>query len=276
VQADQLIDCIDPVYGFTAGEVQVRAEPVLFEPPSTILTFNRSIEIRNLTYGYETDQDPVLRGLSLSLKKGTITGISGETGAGKSTLVNIILRLIDQHEGEILVDGTPVDANLAAWRAMMGYVEQSPFILRGTIRENVAFGEPLDAVDEQKLFQSIEQAGLNAFVASLPDGVDSAISEDGGNISGGQRQRLAIARALYRDAQVLLLDEATSDLDADSVEDVLDSVQRLQARGLTVILVSPQQQTLRRCDELYELEQGKLVSRTPPTTSSDFSRDSGP
>jgi ABC-type multidrug transport system fused ATPase/permease subunit len=216
-----------------------------------------AVRIEDVSFTYEGSGAPVLSNLSLSVGVGECIGLMGASGAGKSTLVDLLLGLLAPGAGRITVDGQDIAGRLREWQAAVGYVPQATFLLDDTIRANVAFGVERSRVDDERVWQALAGAQLAEFVRAQPQQLDARVGERGVRISGGQRQRTAIARALYRDPAVLVLDEATSALDTPTEEEFMDAVFRLRGQK-TLIIVAHRLSTLRRCDRICVLEGGQL------------------
>ena len=224
------------------------------------MPFNRDITFSDLSFAYEDADTPVLLDLSLEVKKGEQVGFIGESGSGKTTLLRIILRLLHETEGELKVDGVPVDKeNERSWQMNIGYVQQDVTLLEGTLLDNVAFGAEEDEIDLEKVMRVIEKARLANFVSKLPQGIYTGIGEFGSKLSGGQRQRIAIARALYKEAEVFVFDEATSALDSQTEMEITESINELARDNKTIFIVAHRITTLQGCDRIYELESGKIA-----------------
>lgn len=199
---------------------------------------------------------PVLEGIDLDVRAGERLALVGPSGAGKTTLMRLVPRLLEPNSGRLLLDEVPLrDWSLHSLRQQIAYVGQDVVLLNDTVGANVAFG---DAVDPQRAWAALEAAALADFVRSLPGGLDAPVGHNGSQLSGGQRQRLSIARALYRDAPVLILDEATSALDAESERLVQEAIDRLM-EGRTTIVIAHRLATIAHCDRIAVLDQGKLV-----------------
>ena len=229
---------------------ETRSEDVIPIP------FNDRISLKNVTFGFDDGAAPVINGLDLEIPKGCRLGIKGRTGAGKTTLFNILLGLYTPQEGSLYVDGEKITAdNLARWHKIIGYVPQDVFIADSTIIQNVALGCDPDRIDRDKVINALEQASLMDFVNGLPDGIDTRIGEMGSRMSGGQRQRLGIARALYKNASVLFFDEATSSLDTQTESQVNKAIEQLSSNdnSLTIIVISHRESTLEFCDRILAL-----------------------
>lgn len=224
------------------------------------IRFNNVISVRNISWKYADNFDYVLEDVSLDIRRGEAIAFIGASGAGKTTLADILLGLLVPEKGRITVDGMDIFANPVLWSKMVGYVPQSLFLLDDAIRNNIAFGVPEEEIDEDKVYKSLEEAQLKYFVENLPEGLDTNLGEQGLKVSGGQRQRIAIARALYFDPEILILDEATSALDTDIETAVMESVEALHGQK-TLIIVAHRLSTIRKCDKIYEVVNRKLVLR---------------
>jgi ABC-type multidrug transport system fused ATPase/permease subunit len=224
------------------------------------IRLRQSLELRNVGFSYEGSERTVIDDLSLVIRANTTVGFVGSTGAGKTTIVDIILGVLEPVRGEMLVDGTRVDgSNVRRWQRTLGYVPQDIFLIDDTVRANVAFGVPPDQIDDAAVERAARMAKLHDFVVTeLPGGYDTQIGERGVRLSGGQRQRVAIARALYRDPDLLVLDEATSALDTETERAVMDAVHNL-AQAKTIILIAHRLSTVRECDCIYLLDRGRIA-----------------
>ncbi len=235
------------------------AAPAVTDTHSRAIPFGASIELSQITYAYAGVATPALNGISLTIQRGESVGFVGTSGAGKSTLVDIFLGLLAPDSGEVRVDGKGIQDNLRNWQDQIGYVPQSIFLTDDTVRRNVAFGLADDQIDTAAVQRAIDAAQLDEFVASLPEGLETLVGERGIRLSGRQRQRIGIARALYHDPAVLVLDEATSALDSATELGVMQAVTALQGRK-TILIVAHRLSTVEHCDRLYRLEQGRLVT----------------
>lgn len=222
------------------------------------LDFNSALKINNITWKYPAGHEAVLRNLSLEIKKGQSVALIGPSGAGKTTLADVILGLLRPQEGQILLDGVDVYENLPNWSKIIGYVPQAVYLTDDTIRNNVAFGIYEDKIDEDKIWKALAEAQLADFVRGLDDGLDTMVGERGVRLSGGQRQRIAIARALYENPAILVLDEATAALDNETETAVMESIDSLHG-SKTMIIVAHRLTTIRNCDAIYEIQNGIAV-----------------
>lgn len=221
------------------------------------LEVTREIRLENITYKYPNTNVLIFDHADMNIPIGSSVGIVGTTGAGKSTIVDILLGLLQMESGRILADGTDVNGHYAAWLKNIGYIPQTIFMIDDSIRKNVAFGVPEEEIDDEKVWRALKEAALDDFVKSLPDGVETGIGERGIRISGGQRQRISIARALYEDPEVLVLDEATSALDNETEAAIMDSINRLHGRK-TLVIIAHRLQTIEKCDMVYRVAMGKI------------------
>jgi ABC-type multidrug transport system fused ATPase/permease subunit len=196
------------------------------------------------------------KNISLTIRKGERVAIMGNSGEGKTTLLLVLLRFLKETEGKMLVDGNVlVDEN--GWRKILGYVPQDPYIIDGTLCENVAFGIPAEEIDRSKVLQLMTDLDMNDLVQQLPNGIDSRIGERGSKLSGGQKQRLAIARALYVDADILLLDEATNQVHNSLESEIMEHLAHIAGKKKTIVMVTHKVQT-NFFDTVYLLEKGSL------------------
>lgn len=221
------------------------------------LKFEEGIELRGVEFHYETGSE-VLKGIDLVIHRGESIGIVGTTGAGKSTLIDLILGLLHPTAGEIQVDGQPLHLELRSWRASLGLVPQSIFLLDDTMRRNIAYGIKDTAIDNQALNDAVELSQLRSFIDGLPEGLDTVVGERGVRISGGQRQRVAIARALYRKPEVLIFDEGTASLDNLTEAALLRALEDLKGTH-TIITVAHRLTTVKSCDRIILLSDGEIV-----------------
>ena len=220
-------------------------------------TFSDTIELRDLCFQFDDATTPTFNSLSLNIHKGECVGIRGTSGVGKTTLFNLILGLYRPTAGGIYIDGEELtDKNIRKWQNSIGYVSQNVFIADMTLAENIALGSDADTIDLDRVQRVIELADLREFVASLPDGLNSRIGEQGSRLSGGQRQRIGIARALYKSADVLFFDEATSSLDGRTEENINTAIKRLseEDKTLTIVIIAHRESSLEYCNRVITLE----------------------
>jgi ATP-binding cassette, subfamily B, bacterial PglK len=225
------------------------------------ISFNKRIELRNISYSYKGSDGleiEILKEINLTINKGSVIGIIGDTGVGKSTLVDIIMGLLVNIEGEILVDGVQIDrTNVSGWRSNIAHVPQEIFLKDDTITSNIAFGSDNDTVIESEVDKAIECAQLSTFIEKRNGGVNYKVGERGANLSGGQKQRIGIARAIYKNADLMVLDEATSALDLKTEEKVISMLGKLE-KSMTIIMIAHRMETLRKCDNIYRVSKNGL------------------
>ncbi len=222
--------------------------------------FTDSIKIKNVRYHYPDSEDMVIDGADFEIKKGTSVAFIGSSGAGKSTMADIILGLLSPSYGKVEADGLNIHKNMDTWHKEIGYIPQVIYLSDDTIRNNVAFGICEDEIREEAVIEAVKKAQLFEFIEELPDGLDTFVGDRGVRLSGGQRQRIGIARALYHDPEVLVLDEATSALDHDTELAVMESIENLQGTK-TMIIIAHRLSTIRNVDVIFEVEDGKIVMR---------------
>lgn len=232
-----------------------KSKPV--ETADVSLELKKEIQIRNLSFRYPDASENVLENISFTIPKNRSIAFIGPSGAGKTTLADIILGVLEPTAGQICVDGIDIQNCMSAWHKNIGYIPQSIYLMDASIRENVAFGIPEEQIDETCLRRALEEAQLKEFVDSLPEGLDTVIGESGVRLSGGQRQRIGIARALYNDPDVLVLDEATSALDNETEKAVMDAIDRL-AGNKTLIIIAHRLTTITNCDVIYEVKDRQI------------------
>jgi len=225
--------------------------------PTIIDDFQNSISIEKLSYKYENTEKKVLNNINLNIKKGDLVGFIGKTGSGKSTLINLIIGLLIPLEGNILVDGIPINNNIKAWQKNIGYVPQNIYLTDNTIKNNIAFGIEDKDIDLEKINNAVKLAQLENYIASLENGLDTIVGERGVKISGGERQRIGIARALYNNPPVLILDEATSSLDINTEADFMIAINNLY-KLKTILIIAHRLSTIEQCDVVYEIKNGLL------------------
>lgn len=222
------------------------------------LELRKNISFDGITYSYPGSEVKILDKADLEIPIGSSVGIVGTTGAGKSTLVDILLGLLKPSEGVIRADGNDIRDNYRGFLKNVGYIPQMIFMLDDTIRNNVAFGISPEEQSEERIWEALKEAALDDFVRGLPDGLDTGIGERGIRISGGQRQRIGIARALYGDPEVLILDEATSALDNETESLIMESINRFMGRK-TLVIIAHRLQTIEKCDMVFRVGDGRIT-----------------
>src|SRR5262245_42492522 len=226
------------------------------------ITFSDRIEINELTYSYRDGSNAAVDRVTLAIPRGTTVAFVGTSGAGKTTLVNLLLGLLEPTHGQILVDGISISCNLPGWQRQLGYIPQDIYLSDDALRRNVAFGVPDQEIDDAAIWQALESAQLASFVRALPDQLETMVGERGVRISAGQRQRIGIARALYHDPDLLVLDEATSALDTETERQVVSSVTSL-SKTKTIIMVAHRLTTVRSASVIYVLSGGRIAGSGP-------------
>lgn len=218
------------------------------------MEFSKEVKLENITYRYPNTEVNILENASVSIPIGKSIGFIGPSGAGKSTTVDILLGLLEPQGGRVTVDGVDIRSNLPGWYARIGYVPQMIFMLDDTIRNNVAYGVDEKDIDEEQVWYALREAQMDEFVRGLPDGLDTSIGERGVRISGGQRQRLGIARALYTEPEIMIFDEATSALDNDTESAIMEAIERLHGKK-TLVIIAHRLTTIEKCDAVYRVEE---------------------
>lgn len=226
----------------------------------TILEYKKEICLNNVTWKYKRAEKPTFEDVNIKISRGESVGIKGPSGAGKTTLADVILGLLPPSKGSVTIDGLDIFEHRGSWAEIIGYVPQNVFLLDDTIRNNILFGIDAKDYSEEKVLRALEEACLLDFVKSLPEGLDTMVGERGTKLSGGQRQRIAIARALYYNPQIIVLDEATSALDQDTEAAVMEAIERLQG-SKTLIIIAHRLSTLSKCDKIYEVSNGSVFEK---------------
>jgi ABC-type multidrug transport system fused ATPase/permease subunit len=235
-----------------------RRAPLLAGGEVARVQFTDAIRVRQLSYRYPGSDLPALDSVDVVIGAGESVGIVGASGSGKTTFVDVLTGLLLPTSGEVTVDGRPITQDmLPGWRAQIGYVPQETVIIDDTVRRNVALGLVDEQIDDEAVARALDQAQLTETVASLPQGMHSALGERGVRMSGGQRQRIGIARALYSGPRVLVLDEATAALDSVTERQITDTIDRLQGQ-LTIVVIAHRLTTVERCDRLVVLSGGRV------------------
>lgn len=219
------------------------------------------IVLDHITYAYPNTDKNIFTDAHMEVKKGQSVGIMGPSGAGKSTVVDILLGLLRVQAGTITCDGVDIFDNYADWLGKIGYIPQSIYLIDESIRDNIAFGIDADQIDDKRIWEVLEEAQLKDFVQELPEGLDTTIGDRGVRISGGQRQRLGIARALYHNPEILVFDEATSALDSDTEKAVMDAINSFHGRK-TMVIIAHRLNTIAKCDVIYKVEGEKITETT--------------
>lgn len=252
--------CLDYVYeNMNINEISKKTNQTLLPADETkTMQLKNRIELKNIVYAYPNTDTLIFDHANMTVPYGKSVGIMGPSGAGKSTIVDILLGLLKVHEGQILCDGDNVFDNYPAWLAQIGYIPQSIYLVDEPIRNNIAFGIADDEIDDNRIWQVLEEAQLKEFIQTLPEGLDTAIGDRGVRLSGGQRQRLGIARALYHNPEILVFDEATSALDNETEAAVMEAINSFHGKK-TMVIIAHRLNTIEKCDMIYKVEGGKIT-----------------
>jgi len=231
-------------------------KPPLSNKPS--LNFSSTIEARDLTYTYPGEDMPAVDRISFRIERLESIGIVGGTGAGKTTLIDILLGLHEPQTGSLLLDGQNLDTKALEWKRLIGYVPQDIALIDDTLRRNIALGIEDYRIDEKAIARAVQMAALSSVVAELPDGIETIIGEHGIRLSGGQRQRIGIARALYLDPKILIMDESTSSLDTQTEYEIVSAIEAL-SESKTIITIAHRLSTVRHCSQLFFMKGGRIL-----------------
>ena len=222
--------------------------------------FKEKIELVDLAFSYAPDSGKVFENVSFEINKGRSVGIIGPSGAGKTTLVDVLMGLLFPDKGDIKVDGKSIYNSLKSWYRHIGYVSQTLYLFDDTIRNNIAFGVKEENIDDDKIWLVAKQAQISSFIRQLPNGLDTVVGDRGVRLSGGQRQRIAIARALYNNPELLILDEATSALDNETESAVMDAIEHLHGQ-VTMLIIAHRMSTIEKCDSVYKITDKGTVEK---------------
>jgi ATP-binding cassette, subfamily B, bacterial PglK len=231
----------------------------LVEVDQKVSLFQSTLELKNIFYKYPNAKVEALQNICLTIRKGTSTAFVGSSGAGKTTIVDILLGLLTQSEGKILIDGQDIQPYLRLWQDQIGYIPQKIYLSDENIRQNVAFGLSESDINDDQVWTALEAAQLDQFIKSLPDELDTMVGERGVRLSGGQQQRIGIARALYHNPNVLVMDEATAALDNTTEQEFIKALDHLTGEK-TLIIIAHRLTTIKKCDHIYLLENGQVTA----------------
>jgi ABC-type multidrug transport system fused ATPase/permease subunit len=261
-QAIIIIKYYKPILDTVYGDVNIPIDKIKVSHDSGQViprtpTLQKSIELVNVSFRYPGSNQNILDSVSISIPRGCSIGFIGPSGAGKTTIVDIILGLLKPDSGKVLVDGCNIHENLDLWQQHIGYIPQNIYLSDNTICRNIAFGLDDTEIDEDKVWAAIKNAQLEEVVMALPEGLDTRIGEHGLRMSGGQRQRIGIARALYNDPEVLVMDEATSSLDTETEKELSNAIDRLSGQK-TLLIIAHRMTTVEKCDIRFYIRNGKI------------------
>lgn len=231
------------------------------KPETAPMILEKEIRMKDVTYIYPESDKIILDQAQMVVPVGKSVGIMGPSGAGKSTAVDVLLGLLKVRSGSILCDGRDIFENYESWLSHIGYIPQTIYLTDDSIRENIAFGVAKEDIDDERVWQVLEEAQMKTFVEELDEGLDMAVGERGVRLSGGQRQRLGIARALYHNPEILVFDEATSALDTDTETAIMEAIDSFHGRK-TLIIIAHRLRTIENCDMIYKVDKGKITQTT--------------
>ena len=232
----------------------------LAHPNTTKITLENEIKLENITFAYPNTEKKIFDKADMIIPVGKSVGVVGPSGSGKTTIVDVLLGLLQLQEGTITSDGRSIFDNYSAWLAHVGYIPQTIYMLDDSVRKNIAFGVKEEDIDDERIWAVLEQAQMKQFVEELPEQLNAQIGERGVRISGGQRQRLGIARALYHDPELLIFDEATSALDNDTETAIMEAIDMLHGQK-TMVIIAHRLRTIENCDMIYEVKDGKICEK---------------
>lgn len=271
--AQNVYNCLSSILGGMAAaldsikllDLPLPAQPVMGERSASDKGTLSAVELRNVHFSYTPDGPIILNGMDLTIRSGQRVGFVGETGSGKSTLIDLIMGLLQPSAGEVRVNGEKLtEANMRQWQSRIAHVPQAIFLSDSSIAENIALGALAHEIDQKRLRLAMEQAQLADFIDKLPQGTKTRVGERGVQLSGGQRQRIGIARALYKDADVLVLDEATSALDNETESKVMQAIYQLRP-NMVVLMIAHRLSSLAQCDVIYEVQKGVINRASQPS-----------
>lgn len=230
------------------------------ETENNYCQLNKKIYVDHVSFRYESGNEEILHNVELTVPKGKMVAFIGTSGAGKTTMVDIILGLLEPNQGHVYADGIDIHRNLAVWHKQIGYIPQTIYLADDTIRANIAFGVFENEIDDQAVARAMREAQLDEFVNTLPEGLNTYVGDRGVRLSGGQRQRIGIARALYHNPEILVLDEATSALDNETEAAVMNAIDGLHGMK-TLMIIAHRLTTIRNADIIYEVTEGQVIRR---------------
>jgi ABC-type multidrug transport system fused ATPase/permease subunit len=251
---------LDYVYeNLNMSEITLKGDKTVeADKPDVKIELRDKIVLDNIEYAYPNTDKKIFDSAHMEVPYGKSVGIMGPSGAGKSTIVDILLGLLKVQKGTITCDGMDVFDNYPAWLAQIGYIPQSIYLVDEPIRNNIAFGIADSEIDEDRIWQVLEEAQLKDFIKTLPEGLDTTIGDRGVRLSGGQRQRLGIARALYHNPEILVFDEATSALDNETEAAVMEAINSFHGKK-TMVIIAHRLNTIEKCDIIYKVDEGKII-----------------
>ncbi len=251
---------IDAVYNDLREIEQLMARRTADHEDTVKVKLGTAIRLDRVSFRYPKAEKWILKNASLEISKNTSVALIGASGAGKTTAADLILGILEPQEGAVMIDGTDIRRCMTSWHEDVGYIPQTIYLMDDSIRANIAFGIPEAEIDDDAVEKALQEAQLDRFVHTLPEGAGTVIGDRGVKLSGGQRQRIGIARALYRNPSVLILDEATSALDNETEKEVMEAIDGLHGTR-TLIVIAHRLSTIKKCDRIYEVENGVFVEK---------------
>jgi ATP-binding cassette, subfamily B, bacterial PglK len=249
---------LDPIYDDLKELEEFQGRLMLDRSKGKELSFKNHIVLEDVKYVYPGSTEQALKGVSVTIPRGSAVAFVGESGAGKTTIVDVILGLLEPSVGRVLVDGADIHDRVSAWQRNLGYIPQTIYLADESLRQNIAFGVPEEEIDDEKVIEALELAQLGKLLKNLPEGLDTILGENGTKLSGGQRQRVGIARALYHNPEVLVMDEATSALDNITEKEISGAIENLKG-DRTIIMIAHRLTTVQNCDHLYLMRDGLIT-----------------
>ena len=239
-----------------------KLEEQILQSKENSIHFKKDFELKNISFKYNDGEKNIINDLNFKIEKGKCIAFLGKSGAGKTTIINIISGLLKQTSGEILVDKEPINDNIVGWQKNIGLISQENYLLDDTLENNIIFLNDKDSIDKKKLNDAIFYSGVSEFLDELKDGLNTKIGEKGSTLSGGQIQRIALARLIYRDPQLLILDEFTNSLDPVNEDFILEKLNQLKnEKNKTYIIISHKIKPLKICDEIIVLDKGRIIEK---------------
>ena len=261
LNAFQTLKFSGPVIDLINKELNLKSE--FGNEKNSEINFDKNINLKNIDFSYSKDfEKTILKNINLKIKKGEFVGFIGESGTGKTTLVDLILGLLSPTKGEIKIDEVDISHNLKSWQSMIGYVPQDVFLADDTIKKNIAFGIDEKNINHDHINYAIKTSQLSNVINNIENNLNAIVGEKGIKLSGGQKQRIGIARALYKKPKILVLDEATSSLDINTEQEIMKSINLLTG-SLTIIIISHRYSTLAGCNKIFQIKNNNILEVNP-------------
>lgn len=272
ITALQSIQFVKPVINVLYDEfvlIENQQKSLIRDNLSLLKSFNDNLSLVKINFKYLNSKQFALKNINLKISKGESVGIIGDSGSGKTTLMDLILGVLKPTSGKIIIDNIESKNTHEFWKNKMGYVPQSIYLIDDTLRNNIAFGVPKNEINDERVKQCIADAQLTTLIDELPDGLNTFVGERGVRLSGGQCQRIGIARALYNDPELLVLDEATSSLDEKTEKEFMNAIDNLHGKK-TILIVAHRLSTVKKCNRLYKLNKGQIIDEGHPNKILDI------